>query len=93
MLVGHTRKLLDVEDLAARVRDGLAKQSLGVGTERSGNFFLRGLWVDEGALDAQLLQCDTKEVVGATIDLVRGDEMVACLTDVENGIEISCLAA
>ena len=89
--MGDACELLDVENLTARIRDGLTKESLGVRTEGSINLFLAGLLRDEGTLDAELLQRDAKEVVGATIDLVRGDEVVASLTDVEDGIEVGSL--
>ena len=91
MLMGDACKLLDVENLTARVGDGLSKQCLGIGTERLVDFFLASFLRDEGALDAEFLQRNTKEVVGATIDLVAGNDMVASLADVEDGIEIGCL--
>ena len=91
VLVGDACKLLDVQNLAARVRDGLAEQRLGVGTEGCRDFLLAGLLRYKGALDAQLLQRDAEEVVRATVDFVGSDEVVAGLTDVEDGIEVGCL--
>ena len=84
-------KLFNVEHGAARVGDGFAEQSLGVGTESLLNLLLAGLGADEGTLDAQLLQCDAKEVERAAIDFIRGDNVVTCLADIEDGIEVGGL--
>ena len=89
--MGDARKLLDVENGTARVRDGLAKQCLRVRTEGSLNLLLRGILIDEGTLNAQLLQRHAEEIVGATINLVGGNEVVAGLADVEHGIEVGSL--
>ena len=91
VLVSDACELLDVENLTARIADGLTKQCLGVRTECLVDFFFAGFLRDEGSLDAQLLQCDTKEVVGTTIYLIASNDMVACLADVEDGIEVSGL--
>ena len=93
VLVGYPREFLYVEDGTAGVGDGLAKQGLGIGTECLLNLFLTGFGGHEGAFDAELLQGHAKQVEGAAVNLIRGDNMVACLADVEQGIEIGGLTA
>ena len=91
--VSHLGKTLDVEHVAARVGDGFAKEAFRVGTELLLDALVVPVRVDECALYAQFLHGHTKEVIGAAIDVGRGDEMVACLADVEHGIEVCRLSA
>ena len=93
MLVCHLGKTFDVEHIGTRVADGFAKEALGVGTKLLFDALIIPIRVNEGTLDAELLHRHTKEVIRATIDAVGRDEMVASLTDVENGIEVSRLSA
>ena len=93
MLVCDACKLLDVQDFAARVRDGLAEQRLSIGTEGGRNLLLGSLLRDESTLNTQFLQRHAKEVVCTTIYLIRGHEVVASLTDVEDGVEVGSLSA
>ncbi len=92
MLMSDAGKLLDVEHFTARIGDGLAEEGLGVGTESSVNLVLSSLGRNEGTLDAKFFEGHTEKIVGATVNLVGGDEVVASLTDVEQGIEIGCLS-
>ena len=92
MTMGYSGKLLDVEHAAARIGDGFAKQSLRVRTEGSADFLVACLLTDEGTVDSELAERHPKEVIGATIDLVRGHNVVASLTDVEHGKEVGCLS-
>ena len=66
--VGDAGKLLDVEHLAAGVRDSLAEEALRVGAESLLYLLLRSILIDEGHLYAELLHRHAEEVVGATID-------------------------
>ena len=93
VLVRHLGKALDVEHVAAWVRDGLAEEALRVGAEASLDAFVVPVGVDEGALDAELLQRHAEEVERAAVDSVGGDEVVASLTDVEDGVEVRRLSA
>ena len=93
VLMGDAGKLLDVEYGTARVADGFAKHHLGVRAESLLNLLLAGIRVYEGALDAQLLQGNAEEVEGATVNLVRGNDVVARLADVEHGVEVGSLSA
>ena len=70
MLVGNASELFDIQHLTARVRDGLAKQCLGIRTEGRTDLLLRRLWIHKRTLDTQFFQRHAKEVVGATINLV-----------------------
>ena len=93
MLVGHLGEALYVKHIAARIAYCLAEEALGVGAELLLDTLVIPLWVDEGALDAELLHGDSKEVEGASIDCVACDEMVTSLTDIEDGVEVGCLSA
>ncbi len=84
VFVRDARELGDVEDAAGRIRDRLAEDALGVGPEGLLDLLLAGVGVDEGELDAELLQRDREEVEGAAVDLRRGDDMVAGVAEVED---------
>ena len=91
MLMCHLGKTLYIEDVATRVRDGLAEETLGILLETCLYLGIIPIRIDEGALYAELLHGYAEEVEGAAIDGVGGDEVVACLTDIEHSIEIGCL--
>ena len=90
--MGDFGELLDIEDGTARVRDSLAKQCLRIRTEGCLKLLLTGIGRYEGTVDTQLLHGHSEKVIGATVDLVRRHKVVACLTDIEQGIEIGCLS-
>ena len=92
MLVGHLGKSLDVEHVAAGVADGLAEETFRIGLEGCLDALVVPIGINEGALDAELLQRHAEEVERATVNGVRRDEMVACLADVEDGVEVGSLA-
>ncbi len=69
------------------------KHYLGVRAESLLDFLLAVVRVDEGALDAELLQGNTEEVEGSAVNLVGGNDVVASLADVEYGIEVGSLTA
>ena len=84
VLVGDLRELGDVENAAGGVRHRLAEDALGVGAEGLLDLLLARVGVDEGELDAELLQRDREEVEGAAVDLRRGDDVVAGVAEVED---------
>ena len=92
VFMGHLGEAFYVKDAAAWVGDGLTEEAFGIGFEAGFYLLIVPLGIDEGAFDAEFLHGDAKEVVGAAIDIVGGDEMVACLTDIEDGIEVCCLS-
>ena len=93
VLVSNLSETLNIEHGTTRVRDSLAKHSLCVRAEGCLNLLVAGFGRYEGTFDAQLLHGDAKEVVSATINLVRCDEVVASLADIEHSVEVSCLTA
>ena len=50
--VGDARELLNIQYHHTRIRDGLAKQQLRIGTERLADLLLAGILIDESALNA-----------------------------------------
>ena len=92
MPVRHLRKSLDVEHIAARVRNRLAKEALRIWTELLLDALIIPVRVNKRAFNAQLLQRHAKEVERAAINRVRSDEMVTSLTDVEHSIEVGSLS-
>ena len=91
--VGNLGKTLNIEDGAAGVGDGLAEHGLRIRTEGSLYLLVAGFLRNERTVDAQLLQRHAEKVVRATIDFIRGNKMVASLTDIEDGIEVGSLSA
>ena len=91
VLVGNLSEALDVENGTARVRDGLAEECFRVRTEGGLNLLVAGFLRDKRTLDAEFFQRHTEEVVGTAVDFVGGDEVVAGLTDVEDGVEVGGL--
>ena len=86
-------KLLDIEHGTAWIADSFTKNYLGIWTESLLDFLLAVVRIYEGALDAEFLQGYTEEIEGATVNLVRGDDVVACLADVEHSVEVGSLTA
>ena len=89
--MSHLGKAFYVEDTTARVTDGLAEEALGVGAEFCLYALVVPILVNEGAFYTKFLQGNTEEVEGATIYIIGGDEVVACLTDIEDCIEVGGL--
>ena len=74
----------DVEDVDARVADGLGEEQLGVRAHRALPLGRVVLVLDEGDLDPELRERVLEEVVGAAVDRAGGDEVVAGLRDVQD---------
>ena len=92
VLMSQLSEALDIKNITAWVGNGLAKETLGVRTEGCFNALIIPIGINEGAVDTELLHGNAKEVVRATIYIIRGDEVVACLTDIKDGIEAGSLA-
>ena len=90
--MGGFRELLNVQDAQGRVGDGFAEEGLGVGAESGVQLFIGAVRADEGEVDAHLFHRDGEEVVGAAVDGGTGHHVVARVGDVEDGIEVGCLA-
>ncbi len=93
MPVSHVGKALDVEYLASGVGDCLSEEGLGILAEACLYLLVIPLGVDEGALDAEFLERNTEQVERASVYIVGRDDVAACLTDIEDCIEIGCLTA
>ena len=93
MLVGDAGKLFNVENLQCGVGDCFAEQCLGVRTESGGDFFFGCIRIDKSHVDTQLLHGYAKQVERSAVNGGRTYKVVACLADVEDGIEIRCLSA
>ena len=93
ILVSDACKLLDVENSAARVADGFAENNLGVRAESLLDFFFAVVRIHESTLDAKLLQGYAEEIEGATINLIRSNDMVARFADIEYCVEVGSLTA
>ena len=93
MFVSHFGEAFDVEDVAAGIGDGFTEEALCVRTESCFDALVVPIGMREGALDAQLLECHAEEVERAAINGVGCYEVVASLTDIEDGIEVCSLSA
>ena len=93
VLVSDTGKTLDVEHMAAGIRDGLAEKALGVRAEGLFDLLVGPVWVDERTRDAHLLHRHAEEVECAAVNRTRSDKMVASFTEVEDCIKIGSLTA
>ncbi|MBG9886966.1 hypothetical protein ABE10_10490, partial [Bacillus toyonensis] len=82
--MGDVGDRADVEDVDPGVADRLREQQLRVRTDRAAPFLRGVLVLDEGDLDAELRERVLEEVVGAAVDRGGGDEVVACLGDVQD---------
>ena len=91
MLVSHLCETLYIEDVTTRVRDCLSEETLCIWTELLLDALVIPFWINEGTLNAELLQSNAEEVESTTIDIVGCDEVIASLTDVEDSVEVSCL--
>ena len=93
MTVGNACELLYVEHGAARVAYRLAEEHARVRAEGGVNLFFRGIGADERHVDAELFHGDTEEVERSAVDFVGGNDVAACLADVEHCIEVRGLSA
>ena len=87
MTVGDGGEALDVEYLHAGVAQCFTEEALGVWPEGGFYFGVVGILVDEGAFDAQFGQGGAVEVVGAAVDGLRADDVVAGSGDIDYGEE------
>ena len=85
MTVGHGRDGVDVGHGAVRVAQGLYEQGFGVGRDGFFKVFRVGR-VDEGGFYPIHGKCVVEEVVGTSIDIVGGHDMVADGSDIQQCI-------
>ena len=83
--VGYRGDSLDVDDVGVGVTEGLDKECLGVGLYRTLKVF-KIFRVNKGGGDAVGGQRVVEQIVGAAVDCLCRDDMVACRGDVEECI-------
>ena len=88
MGVGAPRKLFNIQYSEGRVGDGLAKDRLGIGTERRLQLLFRAVRPHKGEVDPHALHGDGEEIEGAAVDGGGGHHMVAAGGDIKDGKEI-----
>ena len=88
VLVGDVCKALEVQNLAGRVCNRLAKEALGVRAEGLLDFLVARILVHERAFDTELLHGNAEEVARTAVNSAGADEVVARLADVEHGEEV-----
>ena len=71
MLMSNSCKAFDVKHLTSWVRNRLTKETFCIWLKGCLNLFIIPLRINEGTLNAQLLQCYTKEIIRSAIDCVR----------------------
>ena len=89
MLVRHIRKTLDVKNVERRVCDSLAKNKLGIGSERRLKLLVGAIRRDEGNLDAHSLKSNCKKVVSSAVNRCAGNDVIARRRDIEGSEEVS----
>ena len=85
-------EFVEIEHHQRRIGDGLAEHCLRVGLERRLELFLGAIRVHERAVDAHAAHGDVDEGVGAAVDGVRCNDVVARRADVEQREEVRRLA-
>ena len=92
MRVGCRRELLKVNYGQSRVGNALAKDSLCIRSEGSFKLFLCAVRGYECKFDAHLAHCHIEQVESSAIDGGAGDDVVACICNIENREEVGGLA-
>ena len=84
--VGDVGDGLEVGDFQRGIGDGLAEQGAGLGVDGGGEVF-RVVGIDEAHLDAERGQDVVELGVGAAVEVAGGDDVVAGLGEVDDGVE------
>jgi len=92
VVVGQLRKRVEVGHVEAGVADGLDVDGPGARVDRLGEA-LGGVAVDEPYAEAEAGERDLELVVGAAVEVARGDDVVALAGDGGESQELSGLAA
>lgn len=91
LVVGNLGNGLKVGDVVPGVADALDVDGLGLVVDGGGNV-LGLVAVDELGGDAEALEGDLELVVGAAVEVRRGDDVVAGLGEGRQGEELGALA-
>ena len=91
--VGSLGELFNVQHREGRVGNGLAKHGLGVRPEGSLQLLGGAVRVHEGELNSHLPHGHMEKVKGPPVNSAAGHYMVAAIGNIEDGVEVGCLAA
>ena len=89
--MGNTGKFLNIEHIDTRIRDCFSEQTFSIRTESLFYFFFRSIRINKGTLNTQFLHRYSEQIECTSINGRRADKMIACLTNIKYGIEVSCL--
>lgn len=90
--MGYTSKLLNIQHSAPRIAYRLPEEGLCVWPERLLYFLLCGIRIHEGNINPEFLHCHAKEIERSPVNLIRRHDMIARLTDIEDGIKVGSLS-
>ena len=85
VIVRQLHELLNIQDHAGRVGDGLREHSLRVGAECFLQLLRRSILIHQGYLQTKALQSHSQKIGSASIALGSADHMVPGFTDIGNG--------
>ena len=85
-------ELLNVEHVDAWIGDGFPEQTFRIRPESLVYFLFRSVGIHERTFDSELLHGYSEQVESSAVYGGRADEMVARLTDIEDGVKVCCLA-
>ena len=91
--VCDTCELFNIQHFQRRIGNCFAKQSLCIRFESCRNFFFAGIRIYESHIDAEFLHRHSEQVERTSINSGRTNEVISCLADIKNGIEVGCLTA
>ena len=91
--VRDTGKLLNIQHFEGRIGNCFTEQCFRIRTESCGNFFFAGIRIDESNLNTEFFHCHSEQVESTTIDSGRTNEMVTCLANIEDSVEVGSLTA
>ena len=92
VLMSDTCKLLNIQHVDAWIRNRFTEKRLGIRLECLLDFFFRCVDVHECTFDAEFLHGYGKKIECTAIDSRSTYEVVACLADVEDRIEVGSLS-
>ena len=91
--MGCLCKLFNVQNSQGRVGNGFAKHGLGVGLKGGIQLFLGGGGGHKGHINAHFAHGHIDQVKSAAVNAAGGHNVIAAVANVEQCIEIGCLAA
>lgn len=80
------------QDDQSWIGDGFCKENLCVRFKCGSNLFFCCIGINKGAVNAKLFEGDGKKVEGSSVNGRSGNNVIACLADVEYCVEVGCLS-